>query len=151
MLLYADDAALPADSVEDLQLAAQILEAFCNRHRLFIAVPKTYVTVFHNSDDTSVVYDGRRVFADGELVNIKIYGQSVAATPSFKYLGVVLHCSGKHSCHFEARFKAFENAASLFFAGLSRVASLSSPFAQYLWKTLVLPVATYGMSVFPAF
>ena len=40
VLMYADDAALPADSVEDLILTARIVEDFCNDNRLFIAVPK---------------------------------------------------------------------------------------------------------------
>ena len=34
VLLYADDAALPADTEEDLQLSASIFEDFCNEHEL---------------------------------------------------------------------------------------------------------------------
>ena len=47
IVLYADDAEPPADSPEDLQLAADILQDFCNDHRLFMATSKTFVTVFH--------------------------------------------------------------------------------------------------------
>jgi hypothetical protein len=54
VLMYADDAALPADCEEDLRLSASIFEDFCNDNRLFIAVPKTYVTIFHNEQDANV-------------------------------------------------------------------------------------------------
>eukprot|EP00973_Karenia_brevis_P078866 10945429-Karenia_brevis.AAC.1 len=37
VLLYADDAALPADNAEDLQLSTSIFEDFCNEHELFVA------------------------------------------------------------------------------------------------------------------
>eukprot|EP00973_Karenia_brevis_P018583 2548672-Karenia_brevis.AAC.1 len=56
ILLYADDAALPADTPEDLQLSASIFEGFCNEHELFIAVPKTFLTVFHSKMDPDVQY-----------------------------------------------------------------------------------------------
>ena len=36
VLLYADDAAIPADSVEDLQLAAAIAERFFNDSQLYV-------------------------------------------------------------------------------------------------------------------
>ena len=45
LVLYADDAAIPADSAEDLRLAIEIFESFCNNHHLFISVPKTVLTI----------------------------------------------------------------------------------------------------------
>ena len=39
--------ALPPDNLEDLQLAVNIFEEFCNDYQLFIAVSKTFLTVFH--------------------------------------------------------------------------------------------------------
>ena len=76
VVLYADDAAIPADSAEDLQLAAAILEEFCNEHRLFVATPKTFVTVFHPPDDEHVLYGGKCVFVDGQSVDVRIYGKT---------------------------------------------------------------------------
>ena len=70
-LLYADDAALPADSPEDLQLSAQIFEEFCNTHRLFIATPKTFVTVSHPKNDQGVIYHDDGVTVDGDAVEVK--------------------------------------------------------------------------------
>eukprot|EP00973_Karenia_brevis_P002241 301055-Karenia_brevis.AAC.1 len=83
LLLYADDAALPAETEEDLQLSASIFEDFCNDHELFIAVPKTYVTVFHAQSDNNVKYHNNKVKVDGREVVITIYNQQVSATREF--------------------------------------------------------------------
>eukprot|EP00973_Karenia_brevis_P012741 1729423-Karenia_brevis.AAC.1 len=64
ILLYADDAALPADTLDDLLLSVQIFESFCNNSRLFISVPKTCLTVFHVADDDGVCYQGQEVLID---------------------------------------------------------------------------------------
>ena len=61
LLLYADDAAIPADSIEDLQHSAAIMGEFCIDSHLTISVPKTCVTVFHSDSDQGVVYDGSSV------------------------------------------------------------------------------------------
>eukprot|EP00973_Karenia_brevis_P037338 5147057-Karenia_brevis.AAC.1 len=87
ILLYADDAAIPADSEEDLQLAAEIFEQYCNEHHLFISVPKTVVTVFHPVSSDAVQYSDGSVFVHGRVVDVRIYGQTVRASASFKYLG----------------------------------------------------------------
>ena len=47
VVLYSDDAAIPADNAEHLHLAATMLEGFCNDNRLFISTSKSFVTVFH--------------------------------------------------------------------------------------------------------
>eukprot|EP00973_Karenia_brevis_P072634 10089321-Karenia_brevis.AAC.1 len=56
VLLYADDAALPADSLQDLQLSADLFQQFCDENRLFIATSKSYITVFHPEADSGIVY-----------------------------------------------------------------------------------------------
>ena len=90
-LLYADDAALPADNPEDLQASAMLFEHFCNAPRLFISLPKTFITVFHDVSDEGVQYQDGKVLVDGTEVSIKIYNSSVAAVPVFKYLGVIFN------------------------------------------------------------
>ena len=72
VILYADDAALPADSPEDLEASAKIFEEFCNDMRLYISVGKTYLMVFHNSDDDQVKYQYGTVWVDGRQISIKI-------------------------------------------------------------------------------
>eukprot|EP00973_Karenia_brevis_P093487 12417531-Karenia_brevis.AAC.1 len=75
ILLYADDAALPADSEKDLQMSARIFEQYCNEHRLFVSVPKSFITVFHSVEDTSVAYSDTDVTVDGKTVDVEIYGR----------------------------------------------------------------------------
>ena len=96
LLLYADDAAIPAETPEDLQLAAEILEQFCNNNRLYVSVPKSFVTVFHAESDDGVRYDDDgQVRIDGEPVRITIYGVELKAAKEFKYLGVYINEFGR--------------------------------------------------------
>eukprot|EP00973_Karenia_brevis_P026062 3596591-Karenia_brevis.AAC.1 len=81
IVLYADDAALPASTVEDLRLSVSIFEEFCNQHQLFISTPKTFFTVFHNPSDQGVKYTDKQVLIDGIAVEIAIYGKAICATP----------------------------------------------------------------------
>jgi len=148
ILLYADDAALPADTAEDLALSARILEEFCNDMRLYVSVPKTFVTVFHDTSDEEVKYVGNNVLVDGHRVVVKIYGSEINATASFKYLGVVLDASGNPAAHLCARFDAFERAGNGLINGLRRIPAHTHSFVQYLWQALVLPVALYGVELF---
>jgi hypothetical protein len=149
LLLYADDAAIPADSAEDLQLAAHIFETFCNDNRLFISVPKTVLTVFHAANDDGVEYtDSNGVMVDGVLITIRIYDQHVKAAPAFKYLGVNLDRSLNAKVHFEARCSAYQRAIGSLKSGLRRIPSYSHAFLMFLWRCLVVPVAIYGTEVF---
>ena len=148
ILLYADDAALPADTEEDLQIAATIFEEFCNTNRLFISTPKTFVTVFHNVSDDGVQYSNEDVYVDGRLVRIPVYSQNIAAAREFKYLGVVLDSTCSGAAHFAARSGAVDRSAHLLLSGLSRVPSYPHRMLSYLWSCLVAPVGSYGMELF---
>ena len=154
LLLYADDAALPADSAEDLQLLASLFEEFCNESRLFISTPKTFVTVFHPATDPGVVYNQDSVFVDHVKVSIKIYGSEIMASSSFKYLGVTLNSTCSPLAHSTTRCLAYDRAAHLLLAGLSRIPAFPHKLVTYLWTSLVNPVGSYGMELFhhsPAF
>ena len=82
VVLYVDDAALPPDSLEDLQLAVDIFEEFCNDYQLSIAVSQTFPMVFHHESDTGVRYEGNSVWVDGSRAIIRVYGQEISATDS---------------------------------------------------------------------
>ena len=148
ILLYADDAALPADSEEDLQRAAAIFEDFCNLHRLFVSTPKSFVTVFHNASDTGVQYDSDKVYVDGRLVDIQIYGPTMAAAQEFKYLGVIMDSTCSSAGHFASRMSALDRSAHLLSAGLSKLPSYPHSLLSYLWSSLAAPVGNYGMDLF---
>jgi hypothetical protein len=148
VLLYADDAALPADTAEDLALAAEIFEQLCNDLHLSVSISETYVTVFHDPDDTGVTYAVNAVQVDGQRIVVKFYGSEIKATQFFKYLGVVLDSCGSTAAHLEARFTATERAGNTLVNGLQRLPAHAHSFVQYLWQALVLPVALYGVELF---
>eukprot|EP00973_Karenia_brevis_P036575 5042382-Karenia_brevis.AAC.1 len=83
VILYADDAVLPADGPEDLQLLADLFQEFCNSNHLVIAVPKCFLMVFHSSIDSGVAYQSGKVFADGIEVDIRFYDEQVSAVETF--------------------------------------------------------------------
>ena len=148
VILYADDAVLPADSPEDLEASAKIFEEFCNDMRLYISVGKTYLMVFHNSDDDQVKYQDGTVWVDGRQISIKIYDTTISAAKSFKYLGVMLDSSCGHTAHFESWYAATQRAGISLNAGILRIPAAPHDFVRYLYGALVSPVAQYGAELF---
>jgi len=148
ILLYADDAALPADSAADLQLSMQIFEEFCNDHHLYIATNKTYITVFHAPGDTGVTYCDQKVLVDGAPVQVQVYGEDLQAAQEFKYLGVTLTSGGGASAHVRTRAAAFQRAIAMLLSGLLKLPACSHSFMCFLWQSLVVPVACYGLELF---
>jgi len=148
ILLYADDAALPADDIVSLQRSLDIFTSFCNEHRLYISVPKSSITVFHACNDSNVDYQNGSVFVDGVKQSVHIYGQELSASSSFKYLGIVVDSTGAFACHAQSRLQAFAKASRSLHAGLLRLPAFSFQFFLYLWSALVFPVLCYGVEVF---
>jgi hypothetical protein len=148
VLLYADDAALPADTAEDLAFSMEIVLAFCNKMKLFISTSKTKLMVFHPQSDTQVTHRNGKVFVDGREVVIRVYGEQVEAVREFKYLGAVLDSTGSACAHFAARLAALQRAMGLLLCGLSRLPAFSHSFLLYIWDALVAPIALYGVRSF---
>ena len=94
------------------------------------------------------MYEGTDVFVDGTKVEVHIYGKLIAAASSFKYLGVVLDSTCSQNAHATSRSNGFDRAAHLLIAGLSRIPAFPHTFMLYLWSSLVVPVAGYGMELF---
>ena len=102
-----------------------------------------------------MLYSGEAVHVDGVRIEVRIYGDLIAATSSFKYLGVQLDSAAcSPTAHSEDRLAAFDRAAHLLASGLSRIPSFPHRFLTYSWLSLVVPVMSYGLEVFahpPAF
>jgi hypothetical protein len=148
VLLYADDAAIPADSAEDLAIAASIVEGFCNDMHLFISTGKSFITVFHSEQDDGVTYYDEACWVDGQQIIVSIYDEVIKACASFKYLGVTLDEHGSPKAHLDNRLGAVQRAGNALISGLRRVPSYSHSFLQYLWSSLVVPVGCYGVELF---
>ena len=142
------DAAMPADSLEDLQLSLNIFVDFCNEMHLYVATAKTSLVVFHNDDDDEgVVYNNGHVYVDGQMAKLMIFGDQIKATDSFKYLGMMLHSSRTFDCHADSRISAFTRATKFVLIGLSKIPSFSHAFLKSLWRSLIEPVGLYGMEL----
>lgn len=148
IILYADDAAIPANSLEDLQNACRVLEAICNEHQLSIATAKTFLTVFHHEDDRGVVYETGTVTVDRVLAVILIYAEQISAAQCFKYLVVVISSTGTHQEHTANRLTAFRRAIGKFKTSIRCIPDGSFAFVKFVWKMLVFPVPAYGMEVY---
>lgn len=147
VLLYADDAALPPDSFVDLEVSVKIFVDFCNEMQLYISTSQTVLMVFHPDGDVQVVYCGDTVVVEGNELDLRIYGVRIKAACEFKYLGMMLQPSGSASAHVEARLSAFDRASNMLVSRLTKIPAFSHSFLIYLWTTLVLPTALYGLEV----
>ena len=148
ILLYADDAAIPADSPDDLAALAASVERFCNEMHLFISTAKTYITVFHHEGDDSVAYEGDSVYVDGSKVELFIYTDVIKAASTFKYLGVELDEYGSPHAHLDRRLTALLGAGHSLLRGFKRIPTYTHSLVQYLWQSLVQPVGCYGTEVY---
>lgn len=129
VILYADDAGLPADTAEDLALSVQLFVEF-QRHaiQLFVSTSKTVLVVFHPAQDTGVIYCDWRVIVNGAEVCVQVYGQQITAVSSFKYLGVHLQANAGCSEHVDARLEAFRRASGVLLNGLRGIPRYSHSF-----------------------
>ena len=112
---------LPADTLDDLKLSITIFEDLCNEHRLSIATAKTFLTVFHPSDDSGVSYESGQVVIDGQIAEVRMYGEAIAAVSEFKYLGRWLNSVGSSTSHVTQRIKATERATGFLRSGIARI------------------------------
>ena len=109
----------------------------------------TFLTVFHHPKDSNLLYSGEAVHVDGVRIEVRIYGDLIAAISSFKYLGVQLDSAAcSPTAHSEDRLAAFDRAAHLLASGLSRIPSFPHRFLTYSWLSLVVPAMSYGLEVF---
>ena len=102
-------------------------------------------TPTHSASDVDVICNGDAVCVDGVSIDVRIYGERVKATSSFKYLGVMFDADGGFASHVAAREAALEKACNMLHCGLKRMPSFPLHFALHLFKCLVDPAANYGM------
>ena len=93
ILMYADDGALVARSMEDLQLMLDILHEYCSKWRLLVNVDKTEVMIFHRRSRIEML----------DNVVIRYGKEALRVVESFKYVGLVFHESGKYILHRDDR------------------------------------------------
>jgi hypothetical protein len=133
---FADDMALMADTIEELQLLMECLNRFCNKVDMEVNVKKTIGTVFSNPKTKGrnrppLIYDSKNI----EYQN------------SFIYLGIHFdqHRWLKDSISHTA--VAASRAMWALINRIHEIGIMSLETKINLFKTLVLPVGNYGCQI----
>ena len=112
-------------------------------------MPKTFFTVFHTEADQGVVYgEMGRVFIDGSTASVRIYEQTIEATPTFKYLGIHIDEFGSPHAQIAVRLRALQQSIAAFWAGVWKIPACPHSFLKCLWGCLVTPVVPYGLEAY---
>ena len=136
-LLYADDLILISKSKIGLQNALNKLYMFCKEWDMELNTKKTKIVIFNKG---SRILNETFTFDDKLLENCKTY----------RYLGLLLHCSGNFS----------ECIRDLYKRGLKAVFKLRKTFqgsfpsfntCMHLFDHLVKPVLSYGSDIWGSF
>ena len=134
-LLFADDTTLLALDPETLQLLLGEVERFCADWGMEVNVGKTKVMLCRKAED------------QGPVPSFCLSGQEIEGVESFKYLGVMFHCSKGLAGSFEhrmalARKASFALSQKCVATGIHNPATMCS-----LFKAIVMPVLFHGAQV----
>ncbi len=132
ILMYADDIALCANNIEDMQIAMNNLNTYCNKNKLKVNVEKTNIVKFRKG--------GRLSSKDSVSFN----DSNISFLSSFNYLGVIFQTQGGVSKHTEhLRLKGISSCAKIAMSIPLTKISLSS--LERILYSIVIPSATYGL------
>ena len=130
-LFFADDFAIIASSVEELQATLSALHSYCNTWRLQVSISKT-----------KVMYVG----GESTPPNVTYAGEPLENVSSFEYLGVVFQSNGKWDIAATAALaSAKKRAAGLYY--ILRNRNLSVQLRARVAKSVIQPILEYGTEV----
>ena len=137
LLLYADDLILTSTTIEGLQKAVDNLDKFCADWNMEINVTKTKSIIFNK---------GGRLIPE----NVQYSNSKIETCKSYKYLGILMQCSGK----FSECFKNLHQRGMKAMFKLTKSFNGSSPSFNtciHLFDHLIKPILTYGSDVWGYF
>lgn len=128
--IYADDMAIAATDLDNIQSALDTLSKWAERNDIKINEEKTELVVFRKG--------GRLT----EEENVKCNGKQLKRTSDFKYLGITIQTTGKSfRLHIRSRVMAATRAMN----EIRNITQLSISTAMDLFRIKILPVLTYGL------
>ena len=136
VLLYADDGALVARSVEDLQCMLNALQQYCAKWRLFVNTSKTKVMIFNRNT---------RVTLHDNMPMLMYDGATLEVVDEFKYLGVMFHSSNIHAA-LEHRIIQGKRLVAAWMRRC-QVWCFKPDVAVSQFKTCVMPALEYGVGL----
>ena len=138
-LLYADDVAIPCDSMEKLVKVLSVVEAHSKKWRWSPNVSKSKILIVYGRN-TKTKYDQR----DGPLP--KLLDQPVEIVKDFEYLGLIYTEDLSWGKHLDRTRLRGNKAAQKWYSVLSMKA-LSRAARVQLYKAVVRPCLEYGNTV----
>ena len=133
ILLFADDTVIFATNKEDLQVALNVFENYCDQWKLTVNIAKTKIMVF----------SGGRIQA-----NLHFYfkGSEVEIVSEYKYLGIFLARSGSF---LKAKKHIAEQANIAVFSLLRKIRHLNLPIDMQidLFNKMIKPILLYGCEI----
>ena len=134
-LFYADDQALLATTPAGLRFQLGYLESYCAAWGLTVNTKKTQV----------VVYTAGRAAATEE--RFRYGGNEVETVPTFRYLGVHLHCRQAFASAASYRAEAGRRAMHLLRRRLAENGLQDPLLSMRAFKSYVLPTLSYGAEI----
>ena len=134
-LFYADDQALLATTPAGLRFQLGYLESYCAAWGLTVNTKKTQV----------VVYTTGRAAATEE--RFRYGGNEVETVPTFRYLGVHLHCRQAFASAASYRAEAGRRAMHLLRRRLAENGLQDPLLSMRAFKSYVLPTLSYGAEI----
>ncbi len=133
-LFYADDQALLSSTADGLRYQLRYLQRYCRTWGLTVNTKKTKI----------VVYTPHRAAAPESFS----YGaDEVEAVPTFKYLGMHLHCTHAFASAAGYRAEAGRRAMHVLRRRLAENGLHSPTLSLSMFRTFVLPVLSYAAEV----
>ncbi|KAJ4448600.1 hypothetical protein ANN_10619 [Periplaneta americana] len=128
--IYADDMAIAATDLDNIQSALDTLSKWTEQNDIKINEEKTELVVFRKG--------GRLT----EEENVKCNGKQLKRTSDFKYLGITIQTTGKSfRLHIRSRVMAATRAMN----EIRNITQLSISTAMDLFRIKILPILTYGL------
>lgn len=133
-LMYADDVILLSSSASGLQEKLNLLQAFCDDWCLSINIEKTKVLIFNKA---------------GRLINAHrfvIFGNTLACTNSYKYLGILFSASGTFT---HAKKQLYDKAVKALYSLKRNILSLNPSIhtSLHIFDHTIKPILLYGSEI----
>lgn len=135
LLLFADDLALFDQSARGLQRKINLLYKYCQEWNLQINVSKTKVLVFRNSVRTQI------------RENWYLNGQTLETVNEYKYLGVLLHCTGTWTLAKNDLVSRATRAVCVLWSNVKKFGYMPQKTLLSIFDSKVLPILLYGSEI----
>ena len=133
VLLYADDTIILAESAEELQMALDAMQQYCNNWSLTVNVEKTKIVIFSRGKLRIVPHF---VFGNDQ---VEVVGD-------FRYLGITFNFNNKFN---KCKSYLHDQASRAMFSLIQKAKKFQLPvdIMLELFDKLVMPILTYGAEV----